>query len=78
MKKALQHNIDKYKTQDERSRREVKSKVGYLIMDHLRKERLPKGQPTKILMKKDRTLKIIHKLSDNAYEVELPPNLGIY
>lgn len=46
-------------------------------MAYLRKERLPKGQPSKLCMKKIGPLKVVHKYGNNAYEVELPPNLGI-
>lgn len=46
-------------------------------MADLRKERLPKGQPCKLLMKKIRPLLVVHKFGNNAYEVELPPDLGI-
>lgn len=46
-------------------------------MAYLRKERLPKGQPSKLLMKNIGPLRIVHKFGNNAYEVELPPDLGI-
>lgn len=46
-------------------------------MAYLRKERLPKGQPTKLLMKKIGPCKIVHKFGPTAYEIELPSGLGI-
>lgn len=46
-------------------------------MAYLRKERLTKGQPSKLLMKNIGPLQVVHKFDNNAYEVELPPDLGI-
>ena len=46
-------------------------------MAYPRKERLPKGQPTKLHMKKIGPFKLLHKYGTNAYELELPPDLGI-
>lgn len=46
-------------------------------MAHLKKERLPKGQPTKLLMKKIGPDRIVHKFGPNIYEIELPQGLGI-
>ena len=64
-------------TQADKTKRELQFKVGDLVMAYLRKERLPKGHPTKFLLKKIWPLKIVHKFGNNAYEVELPLNLGI-
>lgn len=61
----------------DKTRRNVQFKVEDLVLAYLRKERLPKGQPTRLLMKKIRPLKVVHKYGQNAYEVELPPTLGI-
>lgn len=77
VKQALQKSPNRYKERVDRSRREVKFKVGDLVMAYLRKERLPKGQQTKLIMKKIVPLKVLHKYGTNAYELELPPNLGI-
>ena len=77
VKKTLQHQVDKYKTRAEKTTRELQFNMGDLVLSYLKKETLPKGQPTKLLIKKIKPLKILHKFGNNAYEVELPPNLGI-
>lgn len=48
VKKILQQNNEKYKTQANKTRREVHYKVGVLVMAYLIKERIPKGQPNKL------------------------------
>ena len=46
-------------------------------MAHLRKERFPKKQYNKFKFKKIGQCKILRKFFANAYEIELPPDVGI-
>ena len=48
-----------------------------LVLDHLRKERFPRGSYNKIKMKKIGPCKILRKFSTNAYELEFPEGIGI-
>lgn len=77
VKVSLQQNVDKYKLREDVKRTYVQFKLGDLVMAYLRKERLPKGQPSKLLMNKIGPLWVVQKFGNNANEVELPPNLGI-
>lgn len=69
--------MEKYKEKIVKTRIEVKFKVGYLVMAYLRGEIMSIGQPTKLVMIKIGPLKILHKYGVNAYELELPPDMGI-
>ena len=42
------------------------------------KERIPKCQPTKLLMKKIGPCRILHKYWNSAYELKLPQGIGIW
>jgi hypothetical protein len=57
--------------------RELQFKVGYLVLAHLIKERLPRGTYNKLKMKKIGPCKILGKFEANSYEIELPNGLRI-
>ena len=59
------------------SRKQVHFEVGDLVLAHLRKERFPKKQYNKLKFKKIGPCKILRNVSANAYEIELPPDVGI-
>jgi hypothetical protein len=47
------------------------------VLDHLRKNRFPKGEYNKVKLKFFFPCKILRKFSANAYELELPKYVGI-
>ena len=46
-------------------------------MVHLNKERLPKQLHTKLQMKKIGPFKIVKKCGNNAYQIDLPPDINL-
>ena len=55
----------------------MKFEVEDLVLAHLRKERFPKREYNKLKFKKIGPCRVLRKFSANAYEIELPPNVGI-
>ena len=47
------------------------------MLAHLRREIFPKREYSKIKLKKIGPCNILRKFSANAYEIELPPGVGI-
>jgi hypothetical protein len=77
VREHLQDNNHKYKNRVDQKRREVQFEVGDEVLSHLKKERFPRGMYNKLKMKKIGPCKILRKFVANAYEIELPNNVGI-
>jgi hypothetical protein len=50
---------------------------GDLVWLHLRKERFPDLRKSKLMSHADGPFKILEKINDNAYKLELPPEFGV-
>jgi hypothetical protein len=73
----LQSSNQDYKRRADQRRRELQFEVGDQILAHLRKERFPRGTYNKLKMKKIGPCKILRNFDANAYEIELPDDVGI-
>jgi hypothetical protein len=77
VRRQIQDSNQKYKDIVDQKRREVQFEVGDEFLAHLRRERFPRGTHNKLNMKKIGPCKILRKFVANAYEIELPDNVGI-
>ena len=69
--------IEKYKKQADKHRKKVVFKEEDMVWIHLRKERFPNRRFVKLQPRADGPFKIIHKINENAYKVELLGDYGI-
>jgi len=67
----------KYKKTTDKKRREKLFEEEDIVMVYLRRERIPTRSCNKLKSKKYALFKIMKKISDNAYVVDLPSNLTI-
>jgi hypothetical protein len=77
---ATKYNIErmnvKYKVAGDRGRKHVVFEVGDLVGLHLRKDRFLDLRKSKLMPHADGPFKVIEKISDNTYKLELPADFG--
>jgi hypothetical protein len=67
----------KYKLVGDKGRKEIKFEPGDLVWLHLRKERFPELHKSKLLPRADGPFKVLERINDNAYKLELPADFGV-
>jgi ribosomal protein L21E len=77
VRENIQKQNSKYKAQRDKHRRSQTFKEGDLVWIHLRKERFPTQAKSKLSPRADGPFKIVQKINDNAYKVELPGTYGV-
>lgn len=77
VKSHLQQSAVKYKAHVDKKKRDVQFNVRDLVWVDFKKERLPKCKYTKLMQRKIGPCQILKKCAQNAYEIQIPPNLGL-
>ena len=68
---------ERYGVAGNKGRKEIKLEPGDLVWLYLRKDRFPDLRKSKLMPRADGPFKIIEKINDNAYKLELPPEFGV-
>ena len=68
---------EKYRIAGSKGRKEIKLEPGDLVWLHLRKDRFPELRKSKLMPRAAGPYKIIEKINDNAYKLELPPEFRV-
>ncbi|GKD51059.1 transposon ty3-I gag-pol polyprotein, partial [Tanacetum coccineum] len=72
----IKHNLQ-YQTRANKHRKQVLFEEGDLVWIHLRRARFPQGRFGKLHPRADGPFRILKKINDNAYKVELPGHYGV-
>src|SRR6266540_388646 len=76
-KENIERMNAKYKFAGDKGRKELKFEPGDLVWLHLRKERFPELRKSKLLPRADGPFKVLEKINDNAYRLDLPADFGV-
>jgi hypothetical protein len=68
---------EKYRIAASKCRKEVNLESSDLVWLHLRKERFLKLRKSKLMSRAASPFKILAKINDNTYKLELPPEFGV-
>src|SRR3954462_5175467 len=81
MHELTKENIErmnaKYKLAGDKGRKHVVFAPGDLVWLHLRKDRFPNLRKSKLMPRADGPFKVLEKINDNAYKLELPADFGV-
>jgi len=74
-------NIEKmtklYKKSANKGRKKLLFEPGDLVWVHLHKDRFPEQRKSKLQPRADGPFKVLHKINDNAYDIDLPSTYGV-
>jgi hypothetical protein len=73
----IEKMTEKYRLVGSQGRKEVKLEPCDLVWLHLRKNRFPDFRKSKLMPRAAGPYKILEKINDNTYKLELPPEFGI-
>ena len=78
VRRTLEHRTEQYVRQANKHRKEVLFEPGDLVWVHLRKDRFPTLRQSKLQPRADGPFRVLEKLNDNAYRIELPDHYGVH
>ena len=73
----IEQSNKKYKERADRRRKKVVFKAGDLVLIHLRKARFHTGKYSKLQPRADSPFRVLERINDNAYKIELPGDYNV-
>src|SRR4051812_24894703 len=76
-KENIERMNARYKLAGDKGRKHVVFETGDLVWLHLRKDRFPDLRKSKLIPRVDGPFKVLQKINDNAYKLELLADFGL-
>ena len=76
-KENIERMNAKYKFAGDKGRRELILEPGDLVWLHLRKDRFPELRKSKLMPRADGPFKVMQRINENAYKLDLPADFGV-
>ena len=76
-KENIEHMNAKYKLAGDKGRKHLVFAPGDLVWLHLRTDRFPDLRKSKLMPRADGPFKVLEKINDDAYKLELPVDFGV-
>jgi hypothetical protein len=76
-KEAIEKKAKYYAEWANKRRKKVTFEPGDFVWVHLRKERFPEKRKSKLMPRGDGPFRVLAKINDNAYKIELPDDYGV-
>jgi hypothetical protein len=73
----MEHMNAKYKISGDKGRKQLNIAPGDLVWLHLRKEWFPDLRKSKLMPRVDGPFKVLKKINENAYKLDLPTDFGV-
>jgi hypothetical protein len=67
----------RYKVAGDKGRTQLTFEPGDLVCLHLRKERFPELRKSKLMPRADGPFKVLQRINENAYKLDLPADFGV-
>jgi len=76
-KEAIELKATRKAASMNKHRKKVSFEPGDLVWIHLRKDRFPDKRKSKLMPRGDGPFRVLAKINDNAYKIDLPPSYGV-
>jgi hypothetical protein len=76
-KENIERMNAKYKFAGDKGRRKLIFETGDLVWLHLRKNRFPALRKSKLMPRADGPFKVLKRINENAYQLDLPADFGV-
>jgi hypothetical protein len=76
-KENIEHMKAKYKISGDKGIKQLDFEPGDLVWLHLTKERFPDLRNSKLMPRADGPFKVLEKINENAYKLDLPTDFGV-